>query len=403
MADSLLLRLPHGARRQATWLSGGESASHAGPLSAVRAETAGRAVLVLVPGGDVLLTHADLPANRAGAKLQQLIPYALEEQLAEDIDTLHFALGRRLPNGRLPVAVVARQRMDQWLGELRAAGIEPAALYADTELLPCNPAQAVVLLEDDAVTVRTPSGAHLVVAADALGEALEVARADPAARGLLVYAGQAEWQRSQAALDAVREHFEAVQVQQLSGDPLPLLARGCNAAAPINLLQGPYAPQRSTVSGWRAWRWAATLLGVLVGLHLLGALGELVVLHRRERVLDGAITRVFHRAMPGQGAAYEARRRMQQRLQQLRAGAAGGSFFSALGALAQARAHVPQARFEALSFSGGALELQLTAPSIGALNEFTQSLGRQGWRARLTGANPGPGGIHGSLRMSRGG
>jgi len=32
---------------------------------------------------------------KAGAKLQQLLPYALEEHLADDIDDLHFAIGRR--------------------------------------------------------------------------------------------------------------------------------------------------------------------------------------------------------------------------------------------------------------------------------------------------------------------
>jgi len=32
---------------------------------------------------------------KAGAKLQQIVPYALEEQLAEDIDELHFAIGKR--------------------------------------------------------------------------------------------------------------------------------------------------------------------------------------------------------------------------------------------------------------------------------------------------------------------
>ena len=42
----------------------------------------------------MLLMEPELPA-KAGAKLAQMVPYALEEQLAEDIDDLHFAIGRR--------------------------------------------------------------------------------------------------------------------------------------------------------------------------------------------------------------------------------------------------------------------------------------------------------------------
>ena len=400
MPDSLLLRLPHGAQRQACWLLPGEGAAHSGPLSGAAAHAAGRSVVVLVPGSDVLLTSADLPPTRTGAKLQQLVPFALEEQLAEDIDALHFAIGKRLENGRLPVAVVARKRMSEWLEALRAAGIEPAALYADSELLPRNPAQAVALLEDDTVTVRTPSGGYVGLSAEALEEALELALADPAASGLLLYAGETEWQRAQAQVDALRERFESVQVQQLTGDALPLFARALPEAQAINLLQGSYAPKRPTTSG--SWRWAAMLLGVLVGLHLIGQVAELMVLHRRERALDGAITRVFHRAMPGEGDPYEARRRMQARLAELRARRSGGGFFAALGALAAARTHVPQTRFETLSFNRGALDLRLTAPSIEALNDLVQALGQQGWKARLMRANPMHGGFRGSLHISRG-
>ena len=57
-----------------------------------------------------------------------------------------------------------------------AAGIEPEALYADSELLPQNPGQAVALLEEDAVFVRAPAGAPVTLPADALGEALEIAQ-----------------------------------------------------------------------------------------------------------------------------------------------------------------------------------------------------------------------------------
>ncbi len=79
-----------------------------GPLEQAAQRAAGRHVCVLVPGTDVLLTEPELPA-KAGAKLQQIVPYALEEQLAEDIDDLHFAIGKRSGDApTTPVAVVAR-------------------------------------------------------------------------------------------------------------------------------------------------------------------------------------------------------------------------------------------------------------------------------------------------------
>ena len=67
----------------------------------------GRRVAVLVPAADVVSLDADLPVG-TGPKLLQAIPYALEEQLADSVDDLHFAVGTRRDDGKTPVAVVTR-------------------------------------------------------------------------------------------------------------------------------------------------------------------------------------------------------------------------------------------------------------------------------------------------------
>src|SRR3974390_2754720 len=120
MPDWLLLRLPRSDAELATWLvvdgrGAPLSPPQSGPLALAAARTAGRRVCVLVGGADVVLADPAGPA-KAGAKLQQLVPYALEEQLADDIEDLHFALGKRpSDSSRVPVAVVARALLDQWL------------------------------------------------------------------------------------------------------------------------------------------------------------------------------------------------------------------------------------------------------------------------------------------------
>ena len=66
----------------------------AGRCRSPRRAPPGGACACWSPGADVLLAEPDVPV-KAGARLQQLVPYALEEQLAENIDELHFALGKR--------------------------------------------------------------------------------------------------------------------------------------------------------------------------------------------------------------------------------------------------------------------------------------------------------------------
>src|SRR3974390_3335264 len=205
MSDWLLLRLPRSAGEQATWLvvdahGAPQRPPQARPLGPRAARVAGRRVWVLVSGADVLLAEPDVPV-RTGAKLAQLVPYALEEHLAEDIDDLQFALGKRAGDStRVPVAVVSRALLDEWLATLRASGIEPDVMHADSDLLPHNPGQAVALLEADTVAVRAPGPAAGTLPADALGEALRIAQSGAdstatGARGLVLYTGALEWER----------------------------------------------------------------------------------------------------------------------------------------------------------------------------------------------------------------
>jgi general secretion pathway protein L len=161
MADWLLIRLPRTAEQPATWLTvdprGNPSGPpQSGPLSLAAPRAVGRRICVLVPGTDVLLTEPEVPL-KAGTKLHQVVPFALEEQLADDIDDLHFAIGKRAADSsRTPVAVIRRALMDEWLTSLRANGLEPESLYTESDLLPQNPGQAVALMEEDVIIVRPP-------------------------------------------------------------------------------------------------------------------------------------------------------------------------------------------------------------------------------------------------------
>ncbi len=414
MADWLLLRLPRTPQEQATWLvvdprGAAAGPPQTGPLSLAAPRAAGRHVVVLVPAADVLLAQPELPPAKAGTKLQQLVPYALEEQLAEDIEQLHFAIGRRQEeSARVPVAVVSRKLLDQWTTLLKSSGIEAEALYADSELLPQNPGQAVALLEEDSVIVRPPSGTVVALPADALGEALDVALSGmepgtPGGRGLILYTGAAEWHRHAATVEAARERFEGIKIQLLTGGPLALFAQQLPTATATNLLQGAYTPATTHPVGWSAWRVAALLLAGFVGLHIAGKAAELTVLKHADHRLDGSIEQVFRMAMPGQPDTYEARRQMEQRLAAVHASQASGGFLLALQALVQAHRAAPEAVLEALTFREGSLELKASAPSVESLDRLSRQLRQEGWQARLVAGNPSGSAYEGRIQMTPGG
>jgi general secretion pathway protein L len=408
MADWLLLRLARSPDQPASWLvvdARGAAAGppQSGPLSLAAPRSAGRRVCVLVPGTDVLVAEPELP-SKAGAKLLQLVPYALEEQLADDIDDLHFAIGRRPSDStRTPVAVVTRALMDQWLTALRSNGLEPEAMYADSDLLPQNPGQAVALLEEDVVVVRPPSGSPVTLPADALHEALEMAQSSSpdgggAGRGLILYTGAPEWHEHSEQVEALRERFDGIKIQLLANGPLALFAQQLPTATPTNLLQGPYTPTTSRAVGWRAWRVAATLLACLVGLHIAGKAVELTVLKRNEHKLDVSMREAIQTAMPGQGSSPDARKVMEQRLAAARSASSNG-LLPALEALVQAKGAAPGAVLQALSFRNGSVDLKVAAPDAASLDRIGQALRNNGWQADLTSGTNVANGYEGRLQI----
>src|SRR3984885_5099112 len=333
MADWLLIKLANDLDRvdYLTADAAGRlvTALRSESLSAIAQHATARRICVLVPASDVLLTDAEVPA-RSGTKIQQIVPFALEEQVAEDIDSLHFAVGRRVgESARIPVAVVSRGLLEGWLSQLQAAGLSPECLYADSSLVPDNPGQAVLVLSGDSLMLRTAGGQPVTLPLSALAEGLELLRpiqappvdavnADAMAafggNGLVVYAGEAEWQQYGAMIEAVRDQFEGLSVQLLPHGPLGLFAQSLPRNSAINLLQGSYAPVSPLAGGLKAWRVAAAMLVALLVLHGIGSVTQLLVLKRAERRLDQSISETFEAAMPGEHNTSNARRRMEARL-----------------------------------------------------------------------------------------
>jgi general secretion pathway protein L len=367
-----------------------------GELAQATAMSTGRRVAVILPPGEALATESDAPAKGA-AKLAQVVPYALEERVADEIEQLHFAIGDRDPaTGRVPVVVLERSRLEARLAELRTAGLNPQAIYSAATLLPAMPGQMIGLLEGDTLTLRTTDSPPLVLPALSIADAFEmalslqtsaVAGLEPAPLGLLLYTGHDEWDAHQLKIDAFRDRFTGVKVQLLPRGSLSVLAPAAAADDAVNLLQGAFAVSSPTELSWRSWRIAAVLAASLLCLHLGARFYEMNRLRKVENSLDAGIEQAFRAAMPGQQNATNARRRVEQRLLQVQGGGGRGTLLPALLAIANARGAVPSAKIEGLTFRDGTVDLRIDTPDAASLDAIGQQLRAASWQADIMGGN----------------
>jgi general secretion pathway protein L len=392
--ESLIIHLREGAN--ARWMvcnPDGQVVVNAvsGELAQATGMATGRKVVVILPAGEALVTDSEAPAKSA-AKLAQVIPYALEERVADEIENLHFALGDRdAATGRVPVVVIERERIDARLAELRAAGLNPTEVYSEASLLPAMPGQLIGLLDGDSLTLRLADSPPLVMPALSIHDAFEMALAsqpapipglEATAPGLLLYAGHDEWQAHEQTVDAWRDRFTGVKVQLLPNGPLTLLAPAAAAGDAVNMLQGALAVSSPLETGWRAWRVAAVLAGVLLCLHLGSRFFELHRLNKTEAALNASIDEAFRAAMPGTSNATDARRRVARRLEELRSGG-GGNLLPALAALAAARNAAPGTTIEGVNYREGVLDLRVIAPDAASLDAIGQQLKAASWQAEI--------------------
>jgi len=411
MADWFVVRLPRVSDDPASWITVDDqghmlAAPGAGTLAQAAAQVAGRRVAVLVPADHVLLTDAALPA-KAGAKLAQLAPYALEEQVADDIESLHFAVGRRdAATGRTRIGVVDKAIMQHACDAFLEAGIAPAAFYSEASLIAPNPGQVVAWLDGDTLVVASPERAPVVVPVTTLRgvfEFLATTRAYgpdvlPATLALQLVATSLDWQQHAGELDFLQEHFASARVQLLPQGSLPWLASQIPAAAPLNLLQGSYAP-RGGGHDWRRWRVPAALAAALLLVFVGGKLYQVQRLDAAERALDAEIDQTFRMAMPGALDSTDARRRMAQRFASLQDGGGNAGLLPALSAFASARAASPDASLQGISLREGSLDLRVRAADAASLDRINQQLRASGYATELSSGTAADSGYEGRIHI----
>jgi general secretion pathway protein L len=368
-----------------------------------------RRLVVLVPSHKVLLTSVNLPI-RNPARLRQALPFALEEQVAEDLAVLHFAGGRRRPNGEVPAAIVRRHDLEKWLGGLRQVGLEAAAVYAEQDAMPDSPTATVWLIDGESCLVRRPGEEPIAIEGRSIDEFLLFGDPrqddDDKSAHLTVYMGPDDADRYSACLEALRAQLGSVDIQLLQEGALPHLASKVVREPGINLLQGEYAPRTGMEKLWRPWRAAAILLVTLIAVSIGRDVAELVRLSKMDAELDGAMDTVFREAMPDVQRIVNHKRQMESRLAAVRASRGGSDapFLRSLEALGRAVGTAPGTSVESLSFRNGVMEVKLSTPSVDTLDAIQRSIeGSPALDASILSANPRGDSVEGRIQLTEAG
>lgn len=395
MAEHLVIRLGSEPERVANWIAVDSDGTRrsppvTGPLAEAARDVGERSVIVLVPAASVLTTTADIPV-RGGSRLLAALPYALEEQLADDIDKLHFAAGARHESGKLPVAVVSLEQMQKWLEVLAEAGISAAKIIPENHGLAVIPGTMSLLVADDQLMFNDGADTEFAMQGVSPGDALAVAGVLDAPETddesgqhappghLLVYCQPADEQRFVHEWNALRNELASVDINLLPDGVLPRLAVTVAAGRGVNLLQGRFGARTEWSSLFQPWRYAAILLLAVGVVGIAGKAVDYYRLSRDEAALKQQFTQEYREIRPDDareivdpiGTVNSIRR-------SLGGPAATQVFLPSLQQLSEALQQNSSAEIEAITYRAGVIDVRLTAPDVATLDSIQKRVSDSG-------------------------
>ena len=343
-----------------------------GALTELAAQAAGARLLLIAPGEAVSLHRVPLP-SRKRSTWARAVPYALEDQLVEDIEALHFALADKPEDGHLAVAVVNRDTLRGWLDACAAAGVVPAAIVPEPLLLPWQEGDWSIVLEARRAVARTGRWAGFASERDLLELLLSQAVAE---------AGVAKPQRLRVwghPPPALAEVGLEPRIEDSAPEPLQVFASAYQPATAINLLQGVYSPRAHWGRWLRPWRTAAALASAWLLVQGFGLVYEHWSLRREQAALQAMMEQVYKDAVPGATRIVNPRIQLETRLRELRPANASGSgaFLDLLYRGGQPLASFPNVTLRGFSYRDGQLDLDLEGGSPAVLDQLQQKLGQQ--------------------------
>ena len=391
MADFLVIRRLPGRNDTVEWLVVDDQGAlvdrgDQDPLADLSGRASGRRLVLLAPALEVLLTSAAVPV-RGTARILQALPFAMEEQLADEVENLHFAAGARRDDGRVRVAVTRSDRIEGWLEDLSAAQLDPVAVYSEAEGLDQITGTAVLLIEGDLASLRSADGNIASTDLEGLDALVELWLAAQARDGdeaplpqLLVYlAGDISPQLA-ADLEGLRARLQSLELRSLPDSALPRLAANLAVQPGINLLQGAFARRSNLARFWPAWRLVAMLLATLAVVMIATVGAYAWQSGRRAEALEKSVEQAFLYTFPDARQVRDPRAQLQSRLRALgqAEGPAAGQFLDTLQAVARAVSKAPGTKLEGLDYRSGTMELRLRAPNVEVLDRIRQDIGASG-------------------------
>ncbi|MBC7185155.1 MAG: type II secretion system protein GspL [Marinobacter sp.] len=370
----------------------------------------------LIPGEEALYCLADIPAKQSRF-IRQALPYAVEEQIAQDIDSVHLALGNHTDQG-YRVAAVDRERMAQWVHLFSGwEHVRLEAIYPDASLLPRTAGGWSVCLDGDTAMMVSERGEWLSMQSANLGMFVHTLAAPSedevvAELPVTLYGTEGEFEIHQSGIAELSASGRlAVRKEVLELMPLELLAYSFHhhLCEPVNLCQGMFSANSDKASPLKPWKPLIAVAAVWFVIQVALQAGMGFYYQNQAEKLRSDAMAIYREAFPNDRRTHAGN--VQRVIEgQLRVAGSSGpevDFITLMKYTGQQYARLPGSQsvnFSSVNFSRsrGELIVDVRADSYDNLSALRNGLSNQGLEAQIGSVVNESGGARGRLTVSGG-
>ena len=330
--------------------------------------TSGKKVVVFIPNEDVLLTSIQIPSQNK-KQLLQAVPYALEERLADDIDSLHFAIQRDNNDALTNVAVINHQKMEYWLTVLREHAIHPHYILPSLFTLPYKTDSWTLINKQNISHLRQDKWSGFSCDKNLLPIFLneELDKKPPES---IYYSGETADYPSE--LSEFEQHILSSDTEVNHDDVVDVLA--------LNLLTGFSRGDSALLNiNWKPWQPVAALAGLLGVIWIGMSAWQNHQLNNKLAALDAEIESVYKKTFP-KSRIQNAPVQMKQKLNALQKanGASSGSTLQTIATVSPFFKKFPKISLREIRHQNNELLFVISAPNLSSLERFKKTLTKEG-------------------------
>lgn len=332
-------------------------------------------IICIIAAKNIHLSYQNIPAKNKQRALQA-IPFALEEQLAEDIDLLHFATGQADKN-IYPVAAIKHETVEALLNKLSEYNIKPHALYVDINCLQKSNNSWNVLHHADEISIDQHKNSIINTDLDLFSVSINqlLQQLDTADLPETIHIWSDGETEELVLPDEISESIQVIK-HEYKTSPIGLFSKSLTDNGLINLLQGPYKVISRSSNSWKVWKAAAILSAIAITLELFSGVIVLNDLEIENKLISTEINRLYKKSFPQSKRIVNARVQMENKLKQLRKskGKTSSSFIDLLAASSAIIQQTNNLTIQAINFSNNRLELQFTIDKLSNVESLKNQL-----------------------------